>query len=717
MPDGNKPERKDYTDEEKEKVSAGMSNIIGQDKFTCAVCHKTFPVNQKYNFRGADVCPSCMSELRQREYQAREERQKSRSESVFTGGKGVIPSPAPSAPQPSTPPSAPQPSGTPSTTPESKMEICPACHSSIPEGARKCPKCGTVIKAEKEKIILEGLGVGGKIKELAKGKVTGQAKKYLGVAESHIKTNLQFAVLFPLAILSVFRLLMPTIEGYVGVPITPPYVEHLLLTSWPIILVGLFGVVLPPSVILGKYGVNFSMLNTVCLFSIAGSAAIWGASNILLPAVKYFMPGEYALMMCLAKYGGNMQICVAQNQTVQYDKKGTYETLTLEPGAVTPAQTLNPSNPVPDNWNTDNPYELPLTLFNKNTVGSAYDIKVEKIDAIASPYENGNDFKPASDIINVPTRPIKAGGYAIFTARFTTPFYPERPINCNQYTFFTINVTTEQIGGGSAKFGLIQSDQGIDNQNFMYFFDPVVMTEPGPLDIYTYTLPFVIPVTKTGGDQSRFGVYIQIKNKGQGMAFIENLTLIQVINGSTNQPIEIPPTKTNCVLSGGLSKYNVSDCPWPHVGNCILITYIENPIKKDEGMTFRCNGQIVDKEFFGKTTQLISINANYQYLQTFDEQVACLKSDLTTFCDQHREKETCQQVSGMCQWCDPCSFNRTSAYYDQCIPSESDCGYHCDVNSECNATCDSNKTCADPLFCGNDCTCTYSVPERRGTNR
>jgi hypothetical protein len=411
---------------------------------------------------------------------------------------------------------------------------------------------------------------------------------------------------------------------------------------------------------------------------------------------------------------------MAQNQTVQYEKIGTYETLTLEMGAVTPEKTLNPPNPVPDMWSETNSYELPFTLFNKNTVGSVYDIKVDEITAIASPYETGIDFKP-SEPIDIPDNPIKAGGYVIVTARFTGPFY-DRPINCKQYTFFDINVTTEQIGGGSANFGLIRSDQGIDNQNFMYFFDPVVMTNPGPLDIYTYTLPFVIPVQRTGeteGEPSQFGVYIQIKNKGKGMAFIENLTLIQVINGSTKKPIQIPPT--GCMLSGGLSvnTYEATDCSKSDTENCILIKNIDKPIKKDGGMTFRCNGQIVEKEFYGKTTNFISVNANYKYLQTFDEQIACLKSDLTQFCSDHRDKETCKQVSGMCQWCERCFYNRTSAYQNNiCIPVESDCGYHCDVNTECNATCDSNNPCADPIqFCGNDCTCTYSVPGRPGTYR
>jgi hypothetical protein len=546
--------------------------------------------------------------------------------------------------------------------------------------------------------------------------------KYGGSAVSQVKNNLKFAIYFPLALLSVFNLAVPTIEGYMGTTIVPSSVSSLMWKSWPIILAGLFGVALPPSVILGKSGVSFDILNKVCLFSIAGSAAIWGGNTFLLPAVKTFMPEEFAMLMCLMKYRGNMQVCIAPNQTVTYDKTGTYETLKVEMGAVTPSQTIPPPNPVPDTWSSQYPYELPLTLSNKNTVGSEYDISVDKIDALASPYESGIDFVKASEILNSPYYPIKPGGTAIITARFNKAFY-SLPINCKQYTYFKINVTTEQIGGGSAKFGLIESDQGMDNQNFMYFFNPDVKTEPGPLDIYTYTLPFVIPVNSPiTGYQPNFGVYIKIKNKVDGIAFIENLTLIQIRDTTTpQQPIEI--SSTECLLSGGLSTYTVNpttSCPPGKTGNCLLIT-IDKPIKKDEEITFRCNGRIKSTEFYGKTTDFISVNAYYTYVQTLNEQIACVKAGdmLNTFCLAHSSMETCQETS-ICQWCDRCFFNRTSAYpNDVCIPSDVDCGYHC-VKDQCGATypenCDSTHPCEYPKICGYDCTCTYSVAEtERGT--
>jgi hypothetical protein len=543
--------------------------------------------------------------------------------------------------------------------------------------------------------------------------------KYGGSAVSQVKNNLKFAIYFPLALLSVFNLAVPTIEGYMGTTIVPSSVSSLMWKSWPIILAGLFGVALPPSVILGKSGVSFDILNKVCLFSIAGSAAIWGGNTFLLPAVKTFMPEEFAMLMCLMKYRGNMQVCVAPNQTVQYEKTGTYETLKMEIGAVTPSQTIPPPNPVPDVWNNE-PYELPFTLSNKNIVGSVYDISVYDISVSASPYEDGRDSKISKDVINMPHYPIKPGGSAVVTAMFNELFYPSISIpnligqlvsahlaNCIQYTFFRINITTEQIGGGSAKFGLIDSDEGMDNQNFMYFFNPDVKTETGPVDIYTYTLPFVIPVNRMqeAVGSSDFGVYIKIENKGDGTALIENLTLIQAAD--TQDSLSISTSNGPKCRSSDAPASSAEDCPGK-TGKCILIKNII-PVEKKKSITFRCDGNIGNKEFIGKTTDFISVNANYKYLQTFNEQIACIKDEklIDSFCFSLNETY-CSSGGSVCHWCNECSGTRVATHIN--CTAYADCGYHCDKNSNCGAECSSNGDCPpERPYCTQDCRCFYPI--------
>ena len=239
------------------------------------------------------------------------------------------------------------------------------------------------------------------------------------------------------------------------------------------------------------------------------------------------------------------------------------------------------------------------------------------------------------NIINLPKTPIKPGGYHVVQAKFSDSSFMSAGrfgetnygVRCEQYTYFTINTTTDQIGGGSTKFGIIESDEGFDNQNFMYFFDPDVKTEPGPLDIYTYTLPFVIPMNRVSGtdgwqagNEPGFMIYTHIRNKGNGIARINNLELVQ-----NNEQID-------------LSYFGISGCSMFIVfgenytsGTSIVSQnkisfYFDNPIIPADGTALiTCKGWFSSSQFFGKTTEFISINAEYEYTQSFDHQIACYK--------------------------------------------------------------------------------------------
>jgi hypothetical protein len=490
-------------------------------------------------------------------------------------------------------------------------------------------------------------------------------------------------------------------------------------------LAAAFGVVTPMSIVLGKIGINLDFFNKICMFSVAGSVGIWGATNVLLPAVKTFMPEEYAMMMCFIKYRGSMQICVAQNQTVQYQKEGSYETLKMDLGAVTPSQTIPPPNPVPDTWSSNYPYDFPFTLSNENTVGTTYDISIPKdgITVSASPYDDGRDSKSAAMITDMPNYPINPGGYVVVTAKFEEPFYQGRLENCKQYTYFKINISTEQIGGGSSKFGIIESDDGYDNQNFMYFFNPDVKTEPGPLDIYTYTLPFVVAYSqakKIGPDKPHFGVYIKIKNKGSGTAFFDNITLIQT---SDTNPFDI----SNCVLMENSLLFNKginsnTYCSSGKNGNCIYISPVQRDnatLEKNGEWTFRCNGKIKDinnpsNSFIGKVTGLMSVVANYEYLQKYDEQIACIKNEeyVNSLCIVLNETE-CSGTS-ICHYCKECDGTKLAQHTNQCVSVNTDCGYSC-VMGQCGADCSPgsnlpNAGCTQERpYCTQDCRCFYPI--------
>jgi len=195
-----------------------------------------------------------------------------------------------------------------------------------------------------------------------------------GTAKKTGQNAFLFAIYFPMTLFSITGMLIPSVEGLTGMAIggNIPGLAWLTSQTLNIVLIVfalMFGVILPPSLILGKQGLDFGGLNSVLLSVTAISAGAWGTTNVFMPAIKTFMPGEYAMMMCLIKYKGNMMICVAPgNQTVQYEKVGTYETITSELGAVSPSKSIPPMNPVPSMWSPTYPYYLPFTLKNNQVV-------------------------------------------------------------------------------------------------------------------------------------------------------------------------------------------------------------------------------------------------------------------------------------------------------------------------------------------------------------
>jgi hypothetical protein len=146
-------------------------------------------------------------------------------------------------------------------------------------------------------------------------------KTRLAVARAPLKDAFFFAIYFPISIWSVTTLAGPILEGWFGMPIVPAYLVNLLSRSFWIVMAAMFGIVLPPSLVLGKSGLDFSSINKVFLTVIAISASMWGADKFFIPAVKAAMPNEYNMVMCLVKYSGNMQICMLnQTQQVQVQK-------------------------------------------------------------------------------------------------------------------------------------------------------------------------------------------------------------------------------------------------------------------------------------------------------------------------------------------------------------------------------------------------------------
>jgi len=584
----------------------------------------------------------------------------------------------------------------------------------------------TKIKQAPAAALTEGLGkLGTSIGKATKAKIASPIQNIFKSIEFSIITAIWFWI--------TTSWFIPMIEGYAGYAIMPGwFVSTIGKTFWFIIVAGI-AVTLPISIILGYLGgVDFKGMNTLMLTMLAAECAVLAANNWVFPYWQRVYPDQYAFMMCMVKYSGNMQICALnQTQQVQVQKIGSYQTLTLEMGIVTPSRTIPPMRPYPAGTSDSSPYYFTFTLTNKNEVGSLYEINVtdEGLGGIqvSASQSDPRVNEPASTYPYYPKNPIKPGGYVISQAKFNA-----LPTPCEDYTYFYINITTDQSGGGSAKYGVIESGEGLDNQNFMYFFDPDVKTQPGPVDVYVYTIPFVLPADRVS-DNEPFLPFIQIENKGGGI--IESITIDFIYDShilNISLQFSFYCTSRTCNVT-----FDQSGNP----GNYILT--LEGNIKSGESYTiYNSGGTLVDKDkIIGKSTGLISVVASYRYRQQFDEQIGCIvavsSEQQTALCIKYDNPDDCNKDTN-CKWCYHCEKDMPTTHPDYnynkptservnmnpegCIGRSASCNYQCDydpskgkVAGECgaecrggttyNSDCNAWKILFEELICNGYCRC------------
>ena len=176
---------------------------------------------------------------------------------------------------------------------------------------------------------------------------------------------------------------------------------------------------------------------------------------------------------------------------------------------------------------------------------------------------------------------------------------------------------SDQTGGGRSFFRATDKQKG--NENFIYFFDPQMKTQPGPLDIYVYTNPFALVGENL--EDGKFMISIKIENKKDGTANITQLKLIQKPPEGEASIISVGKC-TVCIKKG--SSHDFTD-EWNKFHEADLTTKLSLPLitpkgTKNSTLEIRCEGKL-NPTFSGKATQLISVNANYTYIQTFHEQI------------------------------------------------------------------------------------------------
>jgi len=194
---------------------------------------------------------------------------------------------------------------------------------------------------------------------------------------------------------------------------------------------------------------------------------------------------------------------------------------------------------------------------------------------------------------------------------------------CTNNIDFLINITSVQIsGGGSAKYGLAPQEEG--NIDFLHYFDPEIETNPGPLDIYVFTDPYAVNLDPDW--YTEFAAIIKIKNKAEGTAFLDNITLIQTFEGPWSY-FEITQCYDDEDNSYTLNSYTEGECSGGGDRvNCFTLKfnqfyYDRLNLTKDESKEIICIATIKNRDnLTSALDDLISVfTPSYEFLQEFKE--------------------------------------------------------------------------------------------------
>jgi hypothetical protein len=380
--------------------------------------------------------------------------------------------------------------------------------------------------------------------------------------------------------------------------------------------------------------------------------------------------------------GIDLQKCMESkraNATESVNKLGPVETLELNWGRNIEGK-YDYDLPEQD---SPNGYTLDITLVNKNQ-------KIYKI--------NTTDIKASTtSTVSGSTTPVLIPGsyYKQYEEYILEP-REELPVRvkfngapsdstivgigeCKSYKNFDVNISTRQTSGGWSDFGFSPSATD-EHQKFVHDFTPSISAEPGPLNIYVFTDPYVIVTDENNFKKDdQFEVVIKIQNTVKtGIAGISKIYLIQEfeipqplfdilentcqITAGQYQDCEclpaivgIPlvyacspgcPVAGSCGVaapSGGSLTPNVSIClgtgkKQPYIltpisasdkcqgsnNNCFALSF-DPPLrlKPNKKVTISCNAtvnRLADSEY----TDQIRVYANFNYTQEWSKVIPCL---------------------------------------------------------------------------------------------
>lgn len=447
----------------------------------------------------------------------------------------------------------------------------------------------------------------GGAKEKIKGKVTETAWNIW----SNIWGSGKFALFTGILLAITFSWFIPFLQQYFyfNLPgwFNSWFLMHGILTLLLIFLIVSFIFTFTAGFITGSRPFDYDNAVKFEAFLITGELVTMFVGTYGVSWICSWAPFFCDYIRCLVRYH-NLEMCAFGDYEIKPEKEGTYKTLDLVLGTKLPDRILPPPNPV-----YGESYELIFSLINNNDPDSQIHINISRITVdIWSGKEHGElKTKDLDPPISIPPG----------MSQQVSVFYSELP-NCPDYFYhFDINVTSKQHASGSSLFAVVGGIRGflpairlqtpppVDPETILEF-NPQIKTEAGPIDLYVYTVPFVLNLdTMKQSNDFTFPIFIFAENKMEGTASIKEITLT-----SDSSFIKV----TEC---GGKS------VEWNNNRVTLTVNWKLEPLgSKLSSNYILCRGVIRDdpkyRDFRGTDVRLMSVSTVYEYTQTFNERIA-----------------------------------------------------------------------------------------------
>ncbi len=457
----------------------------------------------------------------------------------------------------------------------------------------------------------------------------------------------------------------------------PYYVYNIANILFSIFISSLLGMLLPKSLKIYNFLFLFSLVGIVVLFiiiliSFGPLKGVFSSINDQFNKVGY----KFSTFWCDIRSLWEPEIseeCLPKDLR----KSGEYKNIKIS----FEDQNLG-TNPIPKAGES---YNLRLFLKNQNVPPQEnqrqflgrydYDVKIKKIDVIASP----NDFQNKNYenyLIKVATfEPDNENGLILRAGDMVRPItvkFSKLPSQCKGYIYFKAIVTTEQLSRGKSILLALPNydryenlDQEIENE--IKKFSSKTLFSPGPIDVIVYSQPIIV----TKDESNYFDILVSLENKKEGSAILNELSLM----------IQRDYINIDDCTDSFNKKLEYQTCSSKDSSVCIRFKFDDYELTRKNSYNIQCHAHI-DKNKYKETERESFIAADVSYLYNFEEYKyfkaeGCLKlptqsqapiyttqeCESPAVCYKYECPEGYKQISGKCNIVDSvCCISSENVY-------------------------------------------------------